>query len=183
MILIGPELEQALAAVACCCDISIDWTVLDQIKHDSRENQVDPKQYVLHDTKRIRLSATVDAYEPETITLHFIRGRCKQFDSIISTASSTGFGVHAHFFDWPQKPPRFLADAISSAHASIDPRHSILRIAFVAVRHLNAITRCFLKGTGIRPTPYLVYATNVRTMLTQQLNADDATPYTIKGYR
>lgn len=183
MILIGPELEQALAAISCCCGFTIDWTVLDQIERDSRENQVDSKQYILHETKRTRIAATVDDYEPETITLALDRGRCKDFDAIILKASSTGFGRHAYFLNRPSSPPKDVMNAISAAHESFSSKRPVLRTEFVAVDRLNAVCRCFLGGTGIKPTPYWVYAVNVRTMKAQKLNGDDAKPFLIKGYR
>ena len=183
MILIGPELEQALAAICCCCDLPLDWGVLDQIEHDSRENQVDPKQYTLHDSKRVRLAANVEEYEPENITLRLEPGRCKQFDSITSVASGRGFGTQAYFFDRPLKPPTFLADAITTAHQPYISKRPLLRMSIVACDRLNAISRCFLGGTGIKPTPYWIYAVNVRIMSTEKLTGDAAKPYTIRGYR
>ena len=183
MILIGPELEQALATIQCCCDFPVNWSVLDQIQHDSRENQVDPKQYILHDSKRIRLTANVDEYEPETIALHLDRGRCDQFDAITSAASERGFGIHGYFLDRPRKPPRFLADAITAAHQASISKRPLLRMSLVACDRLNSISRCFVGGSRIKPTPYWIYAVNVRTMSAQKLSGDDAKPYTIKGYR
>jgi len=183
VILIGPELEQSLGAIACCCGFNIDWPVLDQIEYDSRENQVAPKQYVLHDSKRSRISAAVGEYEPETITLTLDRGRCKTFEAIITAAASTGFGKHAYFLDRPSKPPKDVMNAISAAHQLFSSKRPILRSAFVAVDRVNAICRCFLGGTGIRPTPYWVYAANVRTMHAEKLSPDDAKPFSIKGYR
>ncbi len=129
------------------------------------------------------LTATVEEYEPETVTLRLVRGLCRQFASIISAAAESGFTNHAYFIDKPQGSPRFLADIIHSIHATAHPNHPVLRIQMIATRKLNAVTRCFLKRTGIRPTPYVVYATNVRTMETRQLTGDEATTYTIKGYR
>jgi hypothetical protein len=183
VILIGPELEQTLAAIACCCDIPIEWDVFDRIERESRENQVDSKHYLLHDSQRLRLAATVDAYEPTTAALSIDRGRCKQFNSIIAAASEVGFGNHAYFLERPQKPPQFLAAAIFAAHTEQDPNHPMLRMQLVAIHCPNSITRCFLDRTGLRPTPYLVYATNLRTMNTQQLHGSDVIPYSIKGYR
>lgn len=183
MILIGLELEQALAAIVCCCDLSIDWPVLDQIERDCNENQVGTKQYVLHDSRRTHISGTVDAYEPETITLALDRGRCRHFDAIITAASSAGFGKHAYFLDRPLKPAKDIAMAISAAHQPFCSKRPILRSTFVAVDRLNAICRCFLDGTGIIPTPYWVYAVNVRTMVARKLDSDMAKPFFIKGYR
>ncbi len=174
MILIGPALEQALSAIRCCCDIPIDWAIVDQIERDSQDNQVDSKHYVLHDSRRACLTAIVDAYEPDTVRLCLARGRCQQFGSIISSAAEPGFAVHGFFFERPQTPPRFLADVIQSAHAAIEKAHAVLRIQFIATRRLDAVTRCFLNGTGIMPTPYVVYSTNVRTMETRKLMGDDA---------
>lgn len=183
MILIGPELEQTLAAIACCCSLNIDWSVLDQIKRDSEDNQVDSKHYILHDSKRTRLSGTVDGYEPETIRLTLDRGRYKHFNAIIAAASSTGFGKRAYFLSRPSNPPRDIMNSISAAHQPFTVRRPLLRMAFVAVDRLNAICRCFLGGTGIIPTPYWVYAVNVRTMVAQKLGRDDAIPFAIKSFR
>jgi len=185
LVIIGPELEQSLAAIRCCCDLQIDWSVYDQIVREAEENKVDSKHYVLHDSSRVHLSAAVDDYEPETVLLRLDRGRCSQFDLIISVASEMGFDAHAYFLDRPQTAPRFLFDSIQSVHNTSDPSRPVLRVQLVAIRRLDAVTRCFLDRTGIRPTPYVVYSTNVRTMETRQLNQNDrdTAPYTIKGYR
>ncbi len=74
-------------------------------------------------------------------------------------------------------------NAISVAHQPFDSKRPVLRTAFVAVDRLYAICRCFLGGTGIIPTPYWVYAVNIRTMTAQKLNRNDAKPFSIKGYR
>lgn len=152
---------------------------------EAQENQADSKHYTLHASRRVHLSATVEEYEPETVLLRLDRGRCAQFDSITSAASEMGFDVHAYFFDRPKSPPRFLEDTIRSFHNTSDPSHPVLRIQLVAIRRLDAVTRCFVDRTEIRPTPYVVYSTNVRTMKTRLLllNDKDTAPYTIKGYR
>jgi hypothetical protein len=185
VISIGPELEQSLAAISCCCDLLIDWVVFDQIMREAQENQVATKHYILHDSRRAQLSATVEEYEPETVLLRLDRGRCAQFDSITSAASKMGFDIHAYFLDRPQSPPRFVNDTIRSVHNGSDRSHPVLRIQLVAIRRLDAVTRCFLDRTGIRPTPYVVYSTNIRTMETRVLhhNDKDTAPYTIKNYR
>ncbi len=152
---------------------------------EAQENQVDSKHYVLHTSRRVHLSATVEEYEPETVLLRLDRGRCAQFDSITSAASEMGFNVHAYFLDRPQSPPQFLDDTIRSFHNASNPSHPVLRIQLVAVRRLDAVTRCFVDRTEIRPTLYVVYSTNVRTMETRLLHHTDkeTAPYTIKGYR
>lgn len=183
MILIGAELEQALTAITCCCEVPINWDTLDQIELDSRENQVDPKQYVLHDSNHTHLSATVDAYEPETTTLLLDRGCCKQFDSIVTAASAAGFGKRAYFLNRSSSPPKDVADAITMAHQPFISKRPLLRMVLVAVDRMDAICRCFLGGTGIRPTPYWVYAVNVRTMVAEKLDRDDAKLFSISGYR
>lgn len=185
VISIGPELEQSLAAIRCCCDFPIDWIVLDQIMRHAEEDQVNSRRYILHDSRRFHLSATVEEFEPETVSLRLDRGRCKRFDSITLAATETGFNVHAYFLDRPGSPPGFLDDTIRSVHNTCDPLRPVLRIHLVAIHGLNAVTRCFVDRTGIRPTPYVIYSTNVRTLETQQLNHNDkeTMPYIIKGYR
>ncbi len=183
MILIGFELEQSIAAIHVCCDLAIDWIVIEQIAHDSREDQVNPKQYLLHDSTTAQLSASVDAYEPETINLVLTRGSCKQFAVIVDAASAIGFGKHAYFLDRPTSPPHAVEAAIAAAHQPFNSKRPLLRMVLVAVHGLNAICRCFLGGTRITPTPYSIYAVNVRTMTAEKVIGDYAKPYVIKGYR
>lgn len=183
MIHIGRELEQALAAITCCCDIAINWEILHQIERDSREDKVNPKEYVLHDSKHVRLMASVDAYEPETISLLLTRGHCRHFAAIVACASAEGFGKHAFFLDRPLAPTKSLVDVINSARQPLSSKHPVLRMSLVAFKGRNAIVRCFLGGTGIMPAPYLIFAADIRTMSAKELSGDDAKPFTIAGYR
>lgn len=83
MILIGAELEQALAAITCCCGLTIEWSVLDQIERDCRENQRDAKQYTLHNSRHACISAAVDEYEPDTRMV--TSARCPAAPNLILT--------------------------------------------------------------------------------------------------
>lgn len=183
VILIGTELEQALAAITCCCGLSVDWAVLDRIERDCQENQVDAKEYVLHNSRRNCISATVDDYEPETISLTLTGHRCTQFDSIVDAASTPGFGQQPFFLDRPVDAPQPLVDSIQVALNADYPKRKFARFRLVAFRKLDAITRCFLVRSQIIPTPYVVCSTNTRTMETRQLVDDESKPYAIKGYR
>jgi hypothetical protein len=182
VILIGSELEQALAAITCCCGFVIDWAVLDKIKLDCRENQVDEKQYVLHKSRRACVVAQVDEYEPEVVTLTLVGRSCKHFNAIVAAASMPGFGQHAFFLDCPIAASRTLADAIHSTLNAESPNDRFARVSLVAVRNLDAITRCFLRSTTLSPTPYVVCATNMRTMATRRLQSEESDPYSIKGH-
>jgi len=183
MILIGTELEQALAAITCCCGFSIDWSVLDQIETDCRDNQVDAKQYVLHNSRHACISATVDEYEPETVILALSGKRSTQFDAIITAASTPGFGRYPFFLDRPMDAPPPFVDLIEAALAADHPNATFARYRVVAFRGLEAITRCFLKKSKLIPTPYLICSTNTRTMETRQLANEETKPYTIRRYR
>jgi hypothetical protein len=183
MILIGTELEQALAAITCCCGLTIEWSVLDQIEHDCRENQRDAKQYALHNSRCAYFSAAVDEYEPDTVTLALTGQRSALFDSIITAASAPGFGQHPFFLDRPIDAPKSLADSIETALIANHPDEKFARFCLVAFNRLDAITRCFLARSKIIPTPYVVCSTNMRTMQSRQLSGDESKPYAIKGYR
>jgi hypothetical protein len=127
----------------------------------------------------MQVSASVDAYEPESATLHLDRGRCEQFEAITAAASEFGFGGHGYFLDPPLKAPAFLALSLTAFHGRIRPLNSLRRCQLIATHGLNAITRCSLDPSGIRSTPDVVYATNVRTMQTVPLSGRDAGPYRI----
>ena len=183
MILIGTELEQALAAITWCCGLVLEWSVLDHIVRDCQENQVEAKQYALHNSGHACVAATVDEYEPDTVTLTLVGHRCKQFDAIVAAASMPGFGQKAYFLDCPVDAPRQLLDSIHSTLNAEPHNGGFARSRLIAFHKLDAITRCFLGRSKIRPTPYVVCATNTRTMVTRQLRDDESTPYAIKGYR
>ena len=183
MILIGLELEQALAAITCCCGFNIEWSVLDQIEHDCRENQRDAKQYNLHNSRRACISAAVDEYEPDTVILTLSGHRSDPFDSIITAASTPGFGKHPFFLDRPIDAPKPISDSIETAMSVNRPSDTFARFRLVAFHGLNAITRCFLAKSTLIPTPYVIYSTNIRTMESRQLVEGEASPYSTKGYR
>lgn len=183
MILIGTELEQALSAITCCCGLTIQWSVLDQIEHDCRENQRDAKQYALHNSRHACISASVDEYEPDTVTLTLTGHRSAPFDSIITAASTPGFGQHPYFLDRPIDVPKPFADSIKTALSANHPNGKFARFRIVAFRGLDAITRCFLAKSKIIPTPYIICSTNTRTMESRQLVDDESKPYAIKEYR
>lgn len=182
MITIGLALEQSLAAIRCGCGFVLDWEVLDRIVRDSQENQVASKHYVLHDSRRALLSASVDEYEPETVDLKLARGRCDHFDAIIAAALETGFDAHAYYFDRPPKPPQFLSDRICAVHAATDPAHPVSCIHVVAIRRLDAIACCLLGPSGSH-MPCVVYSSNVRTLETRLLPRDVAEAYTPRRQR
>jgi hypothetical protein len=183
MILIGTELEQAIAAIVCCYGLTIEWSVLDQIEDDCRENQRDAKQYSLHSSRHACLSAAVDEYEPETVRLNLAGHRSEPFNSIITAASTPGFGQHPFFLGKPIDAPKPIADSIETALNASHPSETFARFRLVAFRGLDAITRCFLAKSKLIPTPYVVCSTNIRTMESRQLVEDESTPYAIKGYR
>jgi len=183
MILIGTDLEQALAAITCCCGLTIEWSVLDQIENDCRENQRDAKQYTLHNSRHACISAAVDEYEPDTVTLALTGNRSAAFESIITAASTPGFGQFPYFLDRPIDAPQPVANSIETALLADHPSEKIARFRLVAFRGLDAITRCFLARSKIIPTPYVVCSTNTRTMESRQLKDVESTPFAIKGYR
>ena len=156
MILIGTELEQAIAAIFCCCGLPIEWSVLDQIEDDCRENQRDAKQYALHSSRHACLSAAVDEYEPETVRLNLAGHRSEPFNSIITAASTPGFWQHRFFLERPIDAPKTIAASIETALNANRPSETFAKFRLVAFRGLDA---------------------------TRQLVEDESKPYSIKGYR
>lgn len=70
LILIDDQLPARLAALETAAGITFEMGTVAQILADSEEDQISEKHYALYESSSVRITAQVDAYEPDDI---FIR--------------------------------------------------------------------------------------------------------------
>lgn len=88
--IIDDSLRFFLFGLQCLLGVTFSGSLCDKVFQDSREDSVSEKAYSLHQGRRLKVTAWVEDYEPETIWIKVV-GKAVDLDSLAKAAGYESF--------------------------------------------------------------------------------------------